>query len=511
MDKAAGRRCSGCGCVLSRYNDTARCSRCAGGALSASGAELWDLPEVRQSLRAWDVGAIVRQYRTHTGATQGSVASLVGIDQSEVSRLEQGRKQIRDRRQLVIWTRALGVPDDLVPPLPETPQSDSADTGPVTVLSPESGIPQDTSRWDTGLVYSRSVTDTLSTVAELGRADVQRRSFLLNASYMVAAMAVASRDWLLDSLESLDSGSSRRVGPQQVNGIRQMFARFQELDVIGGGGDDVRRLVASYLADHVMPMVREPQPSDVQESLYEVASEQTYLAGWMAFDSGRHGLAQRYLVQSLRLAQASGNRMLGAHVLAGMSDQATQMGNPSEGVSLAQAGRHGLRGLDAPATLTDLYVLEARAHAVLGNASAAASAIDYAERAYDHLRPDNEPEWAKFIDEAYVTGEIASTLRDLKDSSNAERFATQSVAASMRQNRSRRASLSYAVLAASHQQRRDLEAAAAAATRALDLATDVPSIRCTVALNGISAEFAPHTQNYAVGTFMTRLKQTQRI
>jgi hypothetical protein len=259
-----------------------------------------------------------------------------------------------------------------------------------------------------------------------------------------------------------------------------------------------------------MPIVREPQSPAIQEALYEVASEQTYLAGWMAFDNGRHGLAQRYLIQSLRLAQASGNRVLGAHILAGLSDQATQLGYPSEGLSLAQAGRHGLRGLTAPAALTDLLVLEARAHAVMGDAMATVHTIDAAERAYDQIIPENEAEWARFIDEGYVTGEIANSLRDIRDSGNADRFATQSVAACRRQNRNRRASLSYAALATSHVQRNDLEAAADAATRALDLANGVPSIRCTVALDGIRGHLSPHSANAAVGDFMAKLEQANR-
>src|SRR5262249_47971914 len=146
--------------------------------------------------------------------------------------------------------------------------------------------------------------------------------------------------------------------------------------------------------------------------------------------------------------------------LAGMSDQATQLGYPSEGLSLAQAGRHGLRGLNAPAALTDLWVLEARAHAVLGDAISTVHAIDAAEHSYDRINPDNEPEWARFIDEAYVPGEIANSLRDISDGPTTERFAVQSIAACQRQNRNRRASLSYATLAASHVRQGDLEAAA---------------------------------------------------
>ncbi|KAA2248429.1 hypothetical protein F0L68_39835 [Solihabitans fulvus] len=55
----------------------------------------------------------------------------------------------------------------------------------------------------------------------------------------------------------------------------------------------------------------------------------------MAFDNGEHSLAQRYLIQSLRLAQAAGSPELGAHVLAGLADQATLTGNPDQGVQLA--------------------------------------------------------------------------------------------------------------------------------------------------------------------------------
>ena len=355
------------------------------------------------------------------------------------------------------------------------------------------------------LIYSSSVPTTLSTVKELGRADMLRRGFLQSAGYVVAAMAASSRDWLLSSLDELDSGRARRVSHDDVAAIRAVFAEFQRADVIGGGGDEVRRAVAAYLADYVMPVVREPQAPDVQEALYEVAAEQTYLAGWLAFDGGLHGLAQRYLVQSLQLAQASGNRILGSHVLAGMSDQATQLGYPEEGRSLAQAGLHVLLGLCAPAAMTDLFTLEIRSHAALGDTRAAVHAIDEAEQWFARIDLADEPQWAQFIDEGYIMGELANSLRDLGDGGEAERFATVSIAACRRQGRARRASLSYAALAASHVQRRDVEAAVDAAGRALELAAAVPSIRCTAALDGVRDRLAPHAGSAPVDEFMDRL------
>lgn len=218
----------------------------------------------------------------------------------------------------------------------------------------------------------------------------------------------------------------------------------------------------------------------------------------MAFDCGRNGLAQRYLTQSLRLAQASGSRVLGAHVLAGLSDQATQLGHPYEGLNLAKAGQHGLRGTHAPAALTDLYVLQARAHAAMRDPEACAQAIDAAERAYDRINVENEPEWARFIDEAYVTGEIATSLRDIADSENAGRFAERSIAACERQGRHRRSTLSHAVLASIHAQRSDPEASANAARTAVTLAQGTPSVRCTRALNQVRTHLEPHGAHTAV-------------
>jgi hypothetical protein len=212
----------------------------------------------------------------------------------------------------------------------------------------------------------------------------------------------------------------------------------------------------------------------------------------------------------VRLAQASGNRVLGAHVLAGLSDQATQLGHPAEGRSLAQAGRHGLRGQQAPAAMTDLFVLEARAHAALGSAMDAVHAIDAAEQWYDRIDVESEAEWARFIDEGYVAGEIANSLRDVGDADASERFAMQSIAACRVQGRGRRASLSYAAMAGARLQGGDVEGAAEAAQRSLGLAEGVPSIRCTTALQGLSERLSWHAGNTAAGEFVEALAAAGR-
>jgi hypothetical protein len=71
--------------------------------------------------------------------------------------------------------------------------------------------------------------------------------------------------------------------------------------------------------------------------LSAATAELTKLAGWMAHDLDRHGLGQRYLIQSLRLAQAAGDEALGAEILNGMSHHATYLGHGAAGVDLASA------------------------------------------------------------------------------------------------------------------------------------------------------------------------------
>ena len=59
--------------------------------------------------------------------------------------------------------------------------------------------------------------------------------------------------------------------------------------------------------------------------LLSAVAETTQLAGWASYDAGMHGLAQRYLIQALRLAAGAGDRALGAEVLAAMSHQAAYL------------------------------------------------------------------------------------------------------------------------------------------------------------------------------------------
>ncbi|MFE0762634.1 transcriptional regulator [Streptomyces smyrnaeus] len=358
---------------------------------------------------------------------------------------------------------------------------------------------------DAALVYNSSYATTVDVVADLGRADVDRRKFLSAAPFAAVAGVGPSRDWLMNTLDQ-EPEPGPRVRFEDVTAVKNMFETFQQMDIFQGGGSG-RRVLAEYMTQHVYPLLRRTHTEEVRRALCGAAAEQTYLLGWMSYDAGKQGKAQRYLIQSLRLAEESRNVALGAHVLAGMADQATLLGDPAEGRRLAQAGRHGLSRADSPACLADLWCLEARALALLGEKVAAAHAVAQSEKAFEAVREGAEQAWAEFIDPAYLHGEHANTFRDLGDAPAAEEHARRSIEHAKKQKRARRGAMSQAALSVSYLQRRDLESAYAAGIRTLSLAKQVQSSRAVEAVQDLQKRMQPYGSHRLVADFNERARE----
>lgn len=354
------------------------------------------------------------------------------------------------------------------------------------------------------LGYSRDPAETLDTLRDLGHAQT---TGAFAAPFILAALAAPSRDWLLATFEEVGTDrGSRAIGMHQVAGIREMFSLFQEMDVMRGGGH-ARSALVNYMNTTVIPLIRHQHRPDVQAALYDAAAEQAYLIGWMAYDDGEHGLAQRYLIQALRLSQAAGNRVFGAHVLAGMSDQANLLGHSHEAVALARAGMHGMAPADSSACHADLGILEARALARLGDERGCAEAITRAESHFESIDPANEPEWARFIDRAYFYGEAAYCFRDLNQPEKVDHFAGLSIRECRTQGRARRGSLSQAAMATAFLQRNEIEAAAHHAGTVVRLASTVNSARSLHAVIDLRRALESHAGLPSVQEFSRQANQ----
>lgn len=315
QDQAA-RRCSVCDCVLSRYNTADRCGACGRSPHLPPADELWSTAAARNALSSWDVGPVIALYRRHTGAKQSRIATAVGIDQSEVSRLERGLKQLRDRQQVLAWTRVLGVPETLIPAHPIVAPPDPA---PAPVASGSSTLVDSGSQL-TDLILALADSDAAVEAAiQMWRADSVGHARSLSDADLAGEVLA----WLTSRPRPVTGRTgSRRIGMADVLRVRTALDAFASLDNAHGGGR-ARDSAVRFLVDRVAPMLNGSFSEKTGKALYAAAWEFTLLVAWMAYDIGDEARARAGFAHALALAEAANDRSLGASVLSAIGTAPT--------------------------------------------------------------------------------------------------------------------------------------------------------------------------------------------
>jgi tetratricopeptide (TPR) repeat protein len=294
-----------------------------------------------------------------------------------------------------------------------------------------------------------------------------------------------------------------RVGSGDIAALSAVGDLFRTLDNAYGGGH-ARQALVRYLESEVEPMLRGSYGEKTGRALFGAVAELTRLAGWTSYDVGAHGLAQRYFVQALRLAQAAGDRVYGAYVLVTMSRQAVYLGHGREAVQLARVAQQGVGSGVPPVVQALLSAAEARGLGLLGETRACTAALVRAERALEAARPgDESPSWAKFFDEAQLADEFGHCHRDLEQYRAAVRHAERSLrlrgAAYARSRVFCRTVLASARLALG-----EVEQACALAGEALRGAVEMRSARALEYVHDFSRRLQPYRDSPAVRTFHER-------
>ncbi|MEV3873686.1 hypothetical protein [Streptomyces sp. NPDC049906] len=348
--------------------------------------------------------------------------------------------------------------------------------------------------------------ETLHTLAELGSTAISRRSLLGGVPFVASALVEPQREWLLWLLEEERTSTLAVVaGSGQVEQVHAMIAMFDEMDN-SYGGVGVHTSIVNYLTVEVVPMLQQRGTAHHQrKQLFTAGAKLAAMAGWSSYDSADYGMAQRHMVQALRLCREGGDRVLGGQLLAGLSHLCTSLGYPREGVALARAGIATAKSAGSPLGLMRLHAMAARGHASLGDGRAATTALHEATNALDASKgAAQESAWVRFLDAHYLEAEAALCHRDLGESTAAERLAEASVTANA--ERRRRRAISRSVLAAARLQQGRLDEALGTATRALDGLEGVHSERSVQALREFRLRLAPHRQEPSVREFERKAK-----
>lgn len=275
-----------------------------------------------------------------------------------------------------------------------------------------------------GPLYPSTTERAVLASTGLWHADAARSHEALSAPLDPAAWNAAALAWLVSQPDSPlpELSQGRAVGRTDVARVRASTGLFAELDNRFGGAH-ARRSLIHFLDRDAAALLTGRYTDEVGRELYAAVAEASMLAGWTSYDCGLHGLAQRYLVQALRLAQSADDRRFACSVLSAMSHQATYLGHYGEAVNLARAAHNGLRDMATPTLTAQFLTMEARALARGGDARGCQAALVAAERVFQVPEPGRDPEFIGYFNEAELAAEAAHCFRDLGDARRAAEHA----------------------------------------------------------------------------------------
>jgi transcriptional regulator with XRE-family HTH domain len=262
-------------------------------------------------------------------------------------------------------------------------------------------------------VFPSAAGDAVDMVTNLWRKDLLEAAQLMKVGVDPAAWDETSLRWLVAAPDRLPSRetSGVSVGIQDVKAIKTTVDLFAKLDN-NFGGNHARHSLIQFLASDVEWLLRGQYDEATGQALHRTVAEAALLAGWMSYDAGHHGLAQKYLLRALRLAHSAADTQLAGSVLSAMSHQATFLGHYRQAIELAQAALAGTRTVATPTLTTQFLAMQARALAGLGERRRCELVLIEAERVFERRHPSDDPEFITYFTEAELAAEIAHCMRD---------------------------------------------------------------------------------------------------
>jgi len=235
-----------------------------------------------------------------------------------------------------------------------------------------------------------------------GRAAVRKMSF-------GGRFAPASHEALIMLPDIELAGQGRqRVTAADIELLELHTDLYGRLDARHGGGR-FRSVFAAFLDTHATPLLQGSFSARSGRRLYGSVADAALALANMAYDDHLPGLAQRYDLQAMRLAQAVGDhgRLARGHIH--QARLAAVRGERGDVLTLARSAV--VAAGSAPA-LVRAYaaVSEARAWAFNGNPERTAAAVERAREAFSRATAANNPRWLLWLDRPQLEGQAAWAL-----------------------------------------------------------------------------------------------------
>jgi tetratricopeptide (TPR) repeat protein len=257
----------------------------------------------------------------------------------------------------------------------------------------------------------------------LTEGDLADRPFLVSAGWSSASAPSVITNYLFGQPQQLEvaTGPIASAGTEVAERIRSTIRYFLDLDFQYGGGH-VRKMLLFYWKTEILNELRQNYPASVKREIFAAAADAAEVLGWSAYDAGRHGLAQRYFYQGLRLAREANDHLMGGQILANLSHQANYLGKFNDAIQFARAAQSATFGKSTATVDAMFLAMEARALASMGDERGSVEALHRAEHAFDRSDPNKDPSWIDYFDALELAGEAAHCFRDLGKPDEVQRF-----------------------------------------------------------------------------------------
>ncbi|MGP3999724.1 transcriptional regulator [Streptomyces sp. 8N706] len=262
----------------------------------------------------------------------------------------------------------------------------------------------------------------------LWRSDEQQRPHVVGAPALTGTPAVIPVWEWENPPEDADVSRSGQtcVGMADIDMLRAARAHYEQM-YRKAGGIATRARIVGFLNSETAPLLRGSYTDAAGRQLHRATGGLVAVAGICAYDSDAHGLAQRYFHQALRLAKASGDRGLGAYVIALLVNQCLFMGEFRQAVAFAESALRSAGPHITPALASDLYAMQAKSYARLGDGASALSCIRSAETSAGRIRRGQEPAETGYVQPGLVNVQVAEALFSLGDLRAAREHAAAAV------------------------------------------------------------------------------------
>ncbi|MEY9850234.1 hypothetical protein ABH940_007358 [Streptacidiphilus sp. BW17] len=347
---------------------------------------------------------------------------------------------------------------------------------------------------------------------------IDRRHFLAASGASLTAIVTH----FLEGTEGRGAFTARLAGQRHadplVTQVEQNLPLLQQLDDEHGGARHLSYVGAQFRA--VALLLHEGgHATQTQIRLLQALGEVGQLAGWMAFDAGEHGLAQRYFATALRAAHQVNDDALAAHILADLSFQAASRHHPTDAVALGQAAARTSRSATPGVRGTVLSRL-AFAYANAGQAADFERTRDQARQLVDSAGDGSaEPRWMYFLTANHLDCQAGYGLVQLGRAADTptarvkrhlsagnQLLETGAHAVPKHDPSQRRALFEGAWLALGYTAVGEIEQACSVADRAVTRLESVASPRSVALLHELTGDLRRRQRNPHVRDFLPRLE-----